>query len=51
VTDEICLRQGFGEKFVQLDHSRTSNSLYLHEKWNKARVPASLFHPLTPSSS
>ena len=27
--------QGYGSDFVQLDHERTGNSLYLHEKWNK----------------
>lgn len=27
--------QGFGEAYVALDHERTGNALYLHEKWHK----------------
>ena len=27
--------QCFGEHFVELDHSKTQNALYLHEKWTK----------------
>ena len=27
--------QAFGESYVELDHARTSNALYLHETWRK----------------
>eukprot|EP00798_Chlamydomonas_sp_ICE-L_P030886 gene30886-35934_t len=34
--------QGFGKEFVQLDHERTGNVLYLHEKWRRKSTPENL---------
>ena len=30
--------QGFGRDYVQLDSQRSSNRLYLHERWTKVRL-------------
>ena len=27
--------QGYGDEFVGLDHERTGNVLYLHQKWDR----------------
>mmetsp|Transcript_62 Transcript_62/g.92 ORF Transcript_62/g.92 Transcript_62/m.92 type:complete len:885 (-) Transcript_62:589-3243(-) len=31
--------QGFGEQFLELDHQRTGNALYLHQKWHRVPLP------------
>ena len=32
--------QAYGHDYVQLDHQRSGNCLYLHETWKKVREPA-----------
>ncbi|CAD7697819.1 unnamed protein product [Ostreobium quekettii] len=39
--------QGFGEEYVALDHERTQNALYLHEKWHKVPLVGEAQEKLT----